>query len=234
MDKLFIVIPAYNEESNIEAVAREWHDIVVKCGEDSRLIIINDGSRDSTYEKLIGLKVELPQLELVTKPNSGHGATVMFAYRYALEYDAVYVFQTDSDGQTLPAEFFRFWENRTKYDMQIGYRKGRQDGFSRVIVSRILKLVLFFLFGLWITDANTPFRLMSANTLKEVLPRIPENHNLSNILLTVLYHKTKMNIKYHQITFRPRQGGVNSINLKKIFKIGWKAVKDFASLKEDL
>jgi hypothetical protein len=32
MDKLYIVIPAYNEEMNIEAVAREWHEVIVKIG----------------------------------------------------------------------------------------------------------------------------------------------------------------------------------------------------------
>lgn len=57
MDKLYIVIPAYNEEETIEDVAREWHQIVEKIGEDSRLVIINDGSKDSTYEKLLELKM---------------------------------------------------------------------------------------------------------------------------------------------------------------------------------
>jgi hypothetical protein len=37
-------------------------------------------------------------------------------------------------------------------------------------------------------------------------------------------------VKYLPITFRPRQGGVNSINLKKIAKIGQKAVKDFIQI----
>ena len=77
MDKLYIVIPAYNEEETIEDVAREWHQIVEKIGEDSRLVIINDGSKDSTYEKLLELKNVLPQLEPVSKENSGHGGINM-------------------------------------------------------------------------------------------------------------------------------------------------------------
>ena len=234
MDKLYIVIPAYNEEANIETVIRDWHNIAVNTGEQSRIVVIDDGSKDSTYLKLEELKKELPQLIPVTKPNSGHGATVLFGYRYALENSADYVFQTDSDGQTLPSEFRQFWENREKYDFQIGYRKGRQDGFSRIIVTKTLQLVLFFQFGIWITDANTPFRLMSAASLKEFLPLIPENHNLSNVLLTVLYHKNNKAIKYYPITFRPRQGGINSINFKKITKIGWKAIKSFFSFNKNI
>jgi len=234
MNKLYIVIPAYNEEENIKTVANEWHDVVVKVNEQSRIVFIDDGSKDNTYAKLKDLQKELPQLEVVTKPNSGHGATVLYGYNYALNNGADYVFQTDSDGQTLPSEFWQFWENREKYDIQIGFRKDRQDGLSRILVTKTLRFVLFLQFGIWIIDANTPFRLMSSGTLSEMLPRIPKNHNLSNVLLTVLYHKSKKNIKYYPITFRPRQGGVNSINFGKIIKIGWKAIKDFASLKGSL
>lgn len=231
MDKLYIVIPAYNEEANIESVAREWHEVVAACGADSRLVIVDDGSKDSTYQRLVELQEQLPQLQPVTKPNGGHGATVLYAYNYALENGADYVFQTDSDGQTLPTEFAPFWQEREGYDVQIGYRKGRQDGISRIFVTKTLKLVLFLQFGIWVKDANTPFRLMSAESLAKTLPAIPKDHNLANVLLTVAYTKRNAAMRYLPITFRPRQGGVNSINLPKIFKIGMKAVKDFAGLK---
>ena len=230
MDSLYIVIPAYNEEENIEAVAREWHEVVAKTGSESKLVIIDDGGKDSTYDKLLELQKELPQLEPITKANSGHGGTVLFGYNYALEKGAKYIFQTDSDGQTIPNEFWPLWEQRENYDIQIGHRKGRQDGLSRVFVTKTLKLVLFFSFGLWIKDANTPFRLMSAASLQEYIGQIPKDYNLSNVLLTVIYEKNKSRIRYIPITFRPRQGGENSINFKKIIPIGKKALKDFREL----
>jgi glycosyltransferase involved in cell wall biosynthesis len=232
MDKLYIVIPAYNEEENIETVAREWHGVAAKINGQSRLAVIDDGSKDGTYAKLLELQKELPQLEAVTKPNGGHGAAVLYGYRYALDNGADYVFQTDSDGQTLPSEFWQFWESREQYDAQIGWRKNRKDGFSRVFVTKILKLTLFLCFGLWITDANTPFRLMSSNALSKMLARIPADYNLANVLLTALLEKSKAKMRYLQITFRQRQGGVNSINMKRIFKIGKKAVSDFITLRE--
>ena len=46
--------------------------------------------------------------------------------------------------------------------------------------------------------------------------------------------KNKENVKFVPITFRPRQGGVNSINLKRIFKIGIQAVKDFRVIKKTI
>ncbi len=230
-DVLYIVIPAYNEEEMIESVAREWHTVVQKAGAGSRLIVINDGSKDSTLEKLLSLKAELPQLEVLNKENSGHGPTVLYGYRYALERLASckegYVFQTDSDGQTLPAEFDAFWQKRHDFDVIIGCRKHRKDGFSRVIVAKVLKFVLFCIFRVKVADANTPFRLMKAHILETYIKIIPADFNLPNVLLTVLFKKYKVNMAFLPITFKPRQGGKNSINIKKICKIGLHAVKNF-------
>lgn len=233
-DKLYIVMPAYNEEANIETVVAEWHPVVENIGPDSRLVVVNDGSKDKTYDKLLELKEKYPQLEPVTKANSGHGATVLFAYNYALDHGADYIFQTDSDGQTRPDEFGPFWNDRKIYDAIIGHRNHRQDGFSRVFVTKTLKLVIRLVFGVSVTDANTPFRLMPRATLEKYLPKIPKDFNLSNVILSVLLVKNKDNVKFVPITFRPRQGGVNSINLKRIFKIGIQAVKDFRVIKKTI
>ena len=234
MDKLFIVIPAYNEEENIEEVINDWYPVVERHdGEgESRLVIIDDGSKDSTWQKLQHAAESRPLFEPLTKPNGGHGATVLYGYHYALEHGADYVFQTDSDGQTLPEEFEPFWQQREGWDMVIGWRKGRQDGASRVFVTKTLKAVIKVCFGVTVTDANTPYRLMKAETMKQYLGLIPENFNLSNVLLTVIYHKKGCKVKYIPITFRPRQGGVNSINMKKIFGIGRQALSDFKKLNE--
>lgn len=232
MEKLYIVIPAYNEEENIRDVIDDWYPIVEKYngGGESRLVIINDGSKDHTYEIMCEYAKARPLFTPITKPNGGHGATVLYGYHYALEHGADYIFQTDSDGQTLPEEFGPFWEERAQHDMVIGWRNGRQDGGSRVFVTKILKLVIRLCFGVSITDANTPFRLMKAETMKKYIGLIPENFNLSNVILSVIYAKKGCDVKYLPITFRPRQGGVNSINMKRIFKIGKQALKDFREI----
>ncbi len=232
MDKLYIVIPAYNEQDNIEQVINDWYPIIERhngAGQ-SRLVIIDDGSKDSTYEKIKQCAQKRPLLIPLTKPNGGHGATVLYGYKYALKNEADYIFQTDSDGQTLPGEFEPFWDRRQKYDMVIGWRKGRQDGFSRVFVTKTLKFVIRICFGVTLTDANTPYRLMKAETMRRYISLIPKDFNLSNVLLAVIYKKKDCAVKYLPITFRPRQGGVNSINMKKICKIGKQAVIDFVKL----
>jgi len=234
MNKLFIVIPAYNEEINIRTVASEWHEIVVKIGLDSRLLIIDDGSKDNTYKIITELAKELPQLLPITKPNTGHGATLLFGYNYALEENANYIFQTDSDGQTRPEEFWQFWEQKDVYSVLIGYRNHREDGLSRILVTKILKIILWCIFHLDIADANAPFRLIHAETLRKHIGKIPHDYNLTNVMFTVIFAKYKENIKFIPISFKPRQGGANSINLLKIFVIGIKAIANFIHINKDI
>lgn len=234
MENLYIVIPAYNEESNIESVVKEWHRIVEQIGESSRLVVIDDGSKDSTYQKLLDMQKKFPQLIALTKQNEGHGATLLYGYEYALSSGADYIFQTDSDGQTLASEFPAFWEQRNKYDVLIGYRNHREDGRSRIFVTKTLKLVLRIIFGLKVTDANTPYRLMNKKVLEKYIKMVPEKFNLSNVMLTILFLEFKEQVTFIPITFRPRQGGVNSINLKRITKIGIRAVRDFKQIKKEL
>lgn len=226
-DKLYIIIPAYNEEETIEAVIKQWYPIVEEIGNGSKLVIIDDGSKDKTYRIMQEFAKTRDDFEPITKTNGGHGATVLYGYNYALDAGADYIFQTDSDGQTLPKEFWPFWGNRDQYDMIIGYRNKREDGISRVFVTKILRVTIKICFGVTVTDANTPFRLMRANTLKKYISLVPKDFNLSNVIISVIYEKKKLKTKYVPITFLPRQGGINSINFKKIIKIGHQAFKDF-------
>lgn len=233
-DRLFIIIPAYNEQENIRQVVSDWYPIVETHGNDSRLVVIDDGSRDDTYKILKELESKMPKLTALTKANGGHGSTILYGYKYALENGADYVFQTDSDGQTLPSEFEPFWLARTKYDITIGYRNKRRDGFSRIFVTRILRLVVYMCFRVYVLDANTPYRLMSATTLRDNIRYIPDDFFLTNVALSAIYKKRRQKVHFIPISFRPRQGGTNSINLVKIFKVGLSSLRSLSFINSKL
>lgn len=237
MDKIYFVMPAYNEAENIEETIKQWYPVVEKLskdGVDAKLCIANDGSKDNTFEIMKGLQANFPLFEPLDKPNSGHGATVLYLYHHAISKGANYIFQTDSDGQTNPDEFWQMWENREKYDFQIGHRLGRQDGGSRVFVTKTLRLVVWMMFHEWVTDANTPFRLMRTDKLQPIMDVIPQDYFLCNVAISAIAVKWDYKIGWYRITFKPRQGGVNSINMKRIIKIGWKALGDFRKINNNL
>ncbi|MCF0129461.1 MAG: glycosyltransferase family 2 protein [Pseudobutyrivibrio sp.] len=233
-DILYIVMPAYNEEANIERTVSEWYPIIEKHGGEgkSRLVIFNDGSRDNTFEKGKALMEKYPQFEMIDKANSGHGPTVIKAYKYAISQGADFVFQTDSDGQTNPEEFEAFWQDRENNDAIIGVRLQRGDGKDRAFVERVVCLLLRIYFGVKVKDANAPFRLMRATELEKYLSKLPEDYNIPNIMLTTYFTFYKSRVSFKEISFKPRNAGTNSMNVKKIIGIGIKALGDFHRLKK--
>ena len=235
-EKLFVVIPAYNESENIEKTISEWYPIVEKhqCNGQSRLVIVDDGSKDDTYKIIRKSAEDKPLIIPLTKENGGHGQTVIYAYNYAIANDADWIFQTDSDGQTDPAEFEKFWHIRNDYDAIIGSRPNRQDGWSRKFVEKTLLMILRLTFGVRMPDSNAPFRLMKRELVEKYISKLPKDFNLPNVMLTTYFTYFNERIKFIDISFKPRQGGVNSINIKRITKIGLKAVKDFHQLKKTI
>lgn len=233
-DKLYIVIPAYNEEDNIEQVVNDWYPIIERVGNGSRLVVVDDGSKDSTYKLLQQIALTKERLIVLTKANGGHGSTILYGYKYALVNNADYIFQTDSDGQTSADEFEAFWVEREKYSMVIGHRNHREDGMARIFVTKTLRIILLGIFGVNVLDANTPFRLMKRDPLDKVLKIIPEGYNLPNVIIPVAFKIWGEKIKYLPITFRARQGGTNSINIPKIIKIGVQAIVDFVNIKKKI
>lgn len=233
-DNVYIVIPAYNEEKNIRKVVNDYSKIINKIKNDSKLIIVDDGSKDQTYNVALKEAKKHKNVEILKKKNGGHGSALIYGYKYALKSKTKYIFQTDSDNQTNPEEFWEFWENRNENDVIIGSRKKRKDGLSRIIVTKVLKYLLFLIFGILVEDANTPFRLMKADVLQKYINKFDNNYNLPNVMLSVYFVFYKEKLKFIPITFEDRKEGINSINIKKITKIGINSIKDFYNFRNDM
>lgn len=236
MQRLFIVMPAYNEQDNIADTLAAWYPVIERhaANGESRLVAVNDGSKDDTFAMMQKFAKDHPLFTPLTKPNGGHGPTVIYAYNYAIEQGADWIFQTDSDGQTNPDEFEAFWEAREAYDGIFGNRTVRGDGNSRAMVEKVVCMLLRIYFGVKVPDANAPFRLMRAEKVAKYLKKLPEDYNLPNIMMTTYFVYYKERVSFREISFKPREKGTNSINIKKIFKIGRQAVKDFRMLKKGM
>lgn len=236
MNKLYIVMPAYNEEANIEDTLDSWYPVIEKysASRESRLVVVDDGSKDNTYKMMQEYAKTHPLFIPLTKPNGGHGSTVIYAYDYAIKQGADWIFQTDSDGQTNPDEFEAFWNDRNEYDAIFGNRTDRGDGQSRAFVEKVVCKLVRHYFGIKVPDANAPFRLMRANKVKEYLSKLKPDYNLPNIMMTTYFVYYKNRVDFRPISFKPREKGTNSINIKRIVKIGKDALKDFRQLKKEL
>ena len=96
---------------------------------------------------------------------------------------------------------------------------------------KILLIILRIVFGVKMPDSNAPFRLMKSNLVKKYIEKMPPDYNLPNVILTTYFVYFEEPVKFVDISFKPRQGGTNSVNIKKIIKIGIMALRDFTQFR---
>jgi len=231
-DDLTIIIPAYNEEATIREVIEGWYRVVERHDGhgNSRLVVINDGSRDGTGRILEEFAKDHPLFEAVTHENQGFGRTVIGGYRYAIARGTEFVFQTDSDGQTSPDEFEKFWRRRREFDGIFGWRKNRQDGWKRKMIERVLCLFLRVILGIRVPDSNAPYRLMRTQVLAKYIDRIPEGFNVVNVLVTAYFALYGEKIRFVKISFCPRVAGT-TVASKAAVKQGVRVTKELLRIR---
>jgi glycosyltransferase involved in cell wall biosynthesis len=167
---------------------------------------------------------------VVDKPNSGHGQTCLLGYRTALQAGARWILQIDSDGQCDPAFFGRFWSLRRDHPFVFGFRKKRLDGATRSLISRAVSLTVYLAFGVWVRDANVPYRLMRAEELAKVIPGEDVGIHLANVYLSALIQRS-CPIRWVPIHFLNRIGGTPSVKALAFVRHGVRLFRELRQLR---
>ena len=202
-----IIIPVYNEEEIILKVISKALNFIKNT--NSKILIINDGSKDNTRKKLD--KIKSKKILIFHKKNEGHGKTLIFGYKKAINMKAEYVLQIDSDDQIAFNEFKKLIKYKKKYDFIIGNRQNRDDPFSRILISGFMKLIIFLLYGKYIVDPNCPLRIIKTSFLKQIINKISFSI-VPNILIAI--SSKKMN-------------SYKSVNVKHIKRYTGSSIKFF-------
>jgi dolichol-phosphate mannosyltransferase len=228
---LIVVIPVYNEQDCIEEVITSWGDFLNSYLKQVsfKIILINDGSKDNTPKILDALKPRLSYLEVIHQKNGGHGNAVLNGYEEALKYNPDWVFQVDSDNQFLPQDFPKLWEKKEKSDFLLGYRKKRYDDFNRLVITRIVRVIIFLLYRVFVTDSNIPYRLIKGSYLKILVSDLPGRPFAPNIFLTVMAKKDGNDLMFIPVTHKERETGQVSIIKWKLLKVCMRSARELLS-----
>ena len=111
----------------------QWYPVVERHNDEgkSRLVIINDGSKDNTYELLQKCAAARPLLVPLDKPNGGHGPTVLMDIAMPSGRKLIIFSRLIPTVRPIQTNFEPFWNQRGRYDAIIGSRAVRGDGKSR-------------------------------------------------------------------------------------------------------
>jgi glycosyltransferase involved in cell wall biosynthesis len=135
--RVLVAIPAYNEEATITAVVQRVRDSLPEF----ELLVVNDGSRDTTERVLQGLNVKTA----THLCNLGYGRAIQTAIKYALVCDYEVLITLDADGQHQPEQIKdMFQESMAKgWDVLIGSRHVKERNYAHSPFGRRLGMQLF-------------------------------------------------------------------------------------------
>nr|UXE46157.1 undecaprenyl-phosphate 4-deoxy-4-formamido-L-arabinose transferase [uncultured bacterium] len=157
-----VVIPAYNEAATIADVATRARQQV------SRVIVVDDGSKDGTADKLFGLDVTL----LRNEANHGKALSLWRGMQQALDSGATAIITLDADGQHQPEDIPRLLEawraNPGKLIIASRLRKTENAPRLRLFANRFANFWVSWAAGYRIPDSQSGFRLYPAAVLWEV------------------------------------------------------------------
>ncbi|MBJ8349046.1 glycosyltransferase family 2 protein [Streptococcus zalophi] len=209
--KKIILIPAYNESSNIEKTISS----IEKDAPDFDYVIINDCSTDSTLEICRKNGFNVISLPI----NLGIGGAVQTGYRYAKRNGYDIAVQVDGDGQHNPSFLSKMLQELTEsnVDMVIGSRfiknEGFQSSFARRIGIRYFRWLIKLMTGETITDATSGLRMVNRKLIERFSYNYPDDYPEPETVVETLINGN--NIKEIPVIMNERMGGVSSISMSK-------------------
>ncbi len=209
--KILIIIPAFNEEQNIEKVV----DNLTENFPQYDYLVVNDCSTDSTEDILKRRGYNHISLPV----NLGIGGAVQSGYLYATQRNYDIAIQIDGDGQHDPAYIKDLIRPIVdgEADMAVGSRfikkQGFQTSFMRRLGINLIRVIIKLCCGVVATDTTSGFRATSkeltAFFAKEYAQDYPEPEAIVSASLN------GFRVTDVPVQMREREGGVSSINAKK-------------------
>lgn len=198
-----IVLPAYNEEQNIQAMVSEVIEVMSGVTDDYEVIVVNDGSRDNTAQIVQELARKFPTVRLINhEVNQGYGAALHTGFTNAKKD---LIFLTDSDKQFEVREISRLLPLLEQADLVAGYRAPRRDPFKRRLFGKGWSTLVTLLFGYTARDIDCAFKLFRREIIENI--RIESRGATFSAEFLVRAKRKGYRIREAPVTHLPRTAG---------------------------
>lgn len=164
--KISVVLPVYNEEGNIENLYREITSVIGPLGYDYEILFVDDCSKDNSLDIIKRIHKNDPHVKYISfEKNSGQSAALYVGFQNA---SGDTIITLDADLQNDPADIPAMLEYYNEYDLVNGWRKNRQDTFSKRIGSKIGNTVRNWFTNDNIKDTGCALKIMNSSILKKI------------------------------------------------------------------
>jgi len=212
MKEVSIVMPAYNEENNIEKTVVKCSNVLNSTKLSTEIIVVEDGSKDRTKEILENLKKSIPNLIVVIhEKNMGYGRAVSDGIKAAT---GKYLMTLDSDGQFDIGQFPIFLEKiKEGAGIVTGYRIKKKDTFLKVLANTVLNNLVKYSFKINVKDINCSFRLYEKSLFDKI--SMEASHFILPTEILLKANALSYKISEVGVNHAYREGGKSSIKLLK-------------------
>lgn len=216
--KIYIVIPAYNEENSIPSIIKD-----LKKQNYNKIIVVDDGSTDYT------LKVARQAGAIVVRHpiNLGQGAALRTGMDLALDFGADLIVTFDADGQHMARDINKLIQPviNNEVDIALGSRFLDNSSNTPRLKKVVLKMgvfLIFLMYGIMLSDTHNGLRAISRQAVQKISIESRGMEHASEIIGKIKVNRIKfreipVTIKYSTYSIKKGQGISNSLNI--LFKM---------------
>ncbi|MFT5369730.1 MAG: glycosyltransferase involved in cell wall biosynthesis [Candidatus Latescibacterota bacterium] len=210
--------PCYNDAYTIGSLVAAADTVAAEYTSDYEILVIDDGSTDSSREMLTELQHKYSKLRLILhEKNKGYGGALQSGFRGATKD---LIFYTDGDGQYDVFELRKLLRVMQEgVDVVNGYKLERSDPLHRIVIGKVYLNLMRLLFFFKVRDVDCDFRLMR----REIFDHISLHHT-SGVICIELVKKMELG-GYHFVDFpvhhfHRTHGKSQFFNFRRLFRTG--------------
>lgn len=213
--ELSLILPAYNEEAGIAHAVAEADDALARLGVSYEIVVVDDGSHDSTAAIVAQSLRDRPNVRLVRHDvNRGYGAALRTGFEAARGTRIAF---TDADCQFCLDDLALLLPLTDRHPIAVGFRIDRQDPWLRRFYSRGYNLLARTLLGASVRDIDCALKVFRRDALEKILPATDGFFVNTEMLTKARQHH--LTIGEMGVRHRPRQRGESKVSLGDIPRV---------------
>ena len=202
-----VVIPFFNEEENVCPVLQELREVLENRWQSYEVVLVDDGSIDGTAVKLKQQVATWSAARaLLLARNSGQASALLAGMSSAKGKKIVLL---DGDGQNDPHDIEKALPLLDRYDMVMGHRVNRHDGFDRRLISSLGNSIRRLFTNDGVSDAGCGLKVFRREVLEAFIP-IRTLYSF----MPALAKAAGFSITEIPVNHRPRRSGTAKYNLR--------------------
>lgn len=220
MEKISIIIPAYNEEKRIEETLEQnlkfFKNLKKNKILDFEIIVVVNGSKDKTIEIVKDFANKNKELKYLNLKRGAKGYAVIEGFKEALKSDSNLIGFKDADMATKPEAFYELIKKIGNADGIIAsrYLSGAiinpKPTFERIFASRIFNLMIRIFLGLKFRDTQCGAKLFKRNALEKTIPKLTFSQLAFDV--DILYTMRKLGFEIKEIPTTWSDEGYSKVN----------------------